>query len=245
LGFGHGPELIILLAIALIVLGPGKIPEVAQMLGKGIRELRKASSELQQTFDVNALMNPPEAPLEAPEAAPPPAVEVPVEHTIMPSPPEPISAVVASPAQPLPGPASADLAARPKRPRKRAVAAQSEAPIDALALEPLEVDPVSAVAPEDAAMAIAPGATAAKPRPARRRTAGAAPEGTAPEIEMASAVLAEASGTKAPTEANSASLDLGELVAVAPANSNGADRTAMTRRPRRKTTEPVTADTSA
>ena len=33
-GFGHGPELIIILVIALIFLGPGKIPEIAQMLGK-------------------------------------------------------------------------------------------------------------------------------------------------------------------------------------------------------------------
>ncbi|HEX6512614.1 MAG TPA: twin-arginine translocase TatA/TatE family subunit [Chloroflexota bacterium] len=68
-GFGHGPELIIILVIALIVLGPGKIPEIAQMLGKGIRELRQASADLQKTFDVNELINPP------PPAPTPPPVE--------------------------------------------------------------------------------------------------------------------------------------------------------------------------
>jgi len=42
-----GPlELIIVLVIALIVLGPGKLPDVGAALGKGIREFRKASSDL-------------------------------------------------------------------------------------------------------------------------------------------------------------------------------------------------------
>lgn len=69
-GLGHGPELIIVLVIALIVLGPGKIPEIAQMLGKGLRELRQASADLQKTFDVNELINP-----SPPTPPPPPAPE--------------------------------------------------------------------------------------------------------------------------------------------------------------------------
>jgi len=71
-GFGHGPELIIIVVIALIVLGPSKIPEVAQMLGKGIRELRQASSDLQKTFDVNELINPTPPPPPPIEASPAP-----------------------------------------------------------------------------------------------------------------------------------------------------------------------------
>jgi TatA/E family protein of Tat protein translocase len=40
------PELIIILIIALIVLGPGKLPDVAQSLGKSVREFRKAVSDV-------------------------------------------------------------------------------------------------------------------------------------------------------------------------------------------------------
>lgn len=40
------PELVIILIIALIVLGPGKLPEVGQALGRTIREFRRASNEL-------------------------------------------------------------------------------------------------------------------------------------------------------------------------------------------------------
>jgi sec-independent protein translocase protein TatA len=40
-----GPmELIIVLAIALIVLGPKKLPEVGKSLGKGLREFKEAMS---------------------------------------------------------------------------------------------------------------------------------------------------------------------------------------------------------
>lgn len=43
--FGIGtPELIVILVVALIVLGPQRLPEVARMLGKGLAELRKATS---------------------------------------------------------------------------------------------------------------------------------------------------------------------------------------------------------
>jgi len=38
--FGHLPELIIVLVIALIVFGPEKLPEVAGSMGKAIREIR-------------------------------------------------------------------------------------------------------------------------------------------------------------------------------------------------------------
>jgi sec-independent protein translocase protein TatA len=42
-----GPgELILILIIALVVLGPGKLPDVAASLGKGLREFRKAASDV-------------------------------------------------------------------------------------------------------------------------------------------------------------------------------------------------------
>jgi sec-independent protein translocase protein TatA len=45
-----GPwELILLLVIVLIIFGPGKLPDIGNAVGKGIREFRKASTELEQS----------------------------------------------------------------------------------------------------------------------------------------------------------------------------------------------------
>ena len=53
--FGIGlPELILIMAIALIVVGPEKLPELAKALGKGIVELRKAASSLKESFTEEA-----------------------------------------------------------------------------------------------------------------------------------------------------------------------------------------------
>lgn len=38
------PEIILILVIALVVFGPGKLPEAGKSLGKGISELRRALS---------------------------------------------------------------------------------------------------------------------------------------------------------------------------------------------------------
>ena len=49
--FGIGmPELLLILAIALIVLGPKKLPELARALGKGLAEFRRATDELKDEF---------------------------------------------------------------------------------------------------------------------------------------------------------------------------------------------------
>jgi len=49
--FGVGfPELVVILAVALIVLGPQRLPEVARMLGRAYGQLRRASEEFQQTI---------------------------------------------------------------------------------------------------------------------------------------------------------------------------------------------------
>ena len=45
--FGIGmPELLLILALALIVLGPKKLPELAKGLGSGIKEFKKATREV-------------------------------------------------------------------------------------------------------------------------------------------------------------------------------------------------------
>jgi sec-independent protein translocase protein TatA len=41
--FGLGaPELIIILVVALLIFGPGKLPEIGSAMGKGIRDFKKA-----------------------------------------------------------------------------------------------------------------------------------------------------------------------------------------------------------
>ena len=47
-GIGTG-EILLILILALIILGPGKIPEIARTLGRTIRAIKKASSDLSTT----------------------------------------------------------------------------------------------------------------------------------------------------------------------------------------------------
>ena len=46
------PEIIIILVIALIVIGPKKLPELAKSLGKGMSEFKKATQEIKGSLDV-------------------------------------------------------------------------------------------------------------------------------------------------------------------------------------------------
>ena len=84
------PELIIILVIALLVLGPGKLPEVGSALGKGIREFRKAASDVKDAASIEPVGTasadapvPPTAVASAPAAvaSPPAAVAPPLAAT--------------------------------------------------------------------------------------------------------------------------------------------------------------------
>ncbi len=56
--FGMGvPELILILAIALVVIGPKKLPGLAKSMGRAMREFKKATSELKQSMEIDELDN--------------------------------------------------------------------------------------------------------------------------------------------------------------------------------------------
>lgn len=59
--FGIGaPEFILIVIIGLVVFGPGKLPELARTIGKGMREFKKATNALTQA------LNAPDAPVNTP-----------------------------------------------------------------------------------------------------------------------------------------------------------------------------------
>ncbi|EFL51317.1 twin-arginine translocation protein, TatB subunit [Solidesulfovibrio fructosivorans JJ]] len=50
--FGIGStELVVILIVALIVIGPSKLPDLMRTLGKGMAEFRRMSSDVKSTFE--------------------------------------------------------------------------------------------------------------------------------------------------------------------------------------------------
>jgi len=92
-------HLILVLAIALIVIGPGKLPEVGSALGKTIREFRKATSDVQDAVKFDGA---PRQQAQAPMAQPAmqamvaaPAAAAPVAMVPVAQPVQPAQAVMA------------------------------------------------------------------------------------------------------------------------------------------------------
>jgi len=53
--FGIGmPEMLLILAIALIVIGPKKLPDLAKSLGRAFAEFKRATSELKESFEIDS-----------------------------------------------------------------------------------------------------------------------------------------------------------------------------------------------
>lgn len=73
--FGIGtPELIIILIVALIVIGPKKLPDIAKALGRALGEFRRATDELKENIDLASIESwsptTPPAPQHTPENKP-------------------------------------------------------------------------------------------------------------------------------------------------------------------------------
>lgn len=61
--FGIGmTELLVVLVIAIIFIGPSKLPDVAQALGRAMREFRRATDDLKSSIDLEAHVVSPEEP---------------------------------------------------------------------------------------------------------------------------------------------------------------------------------------
>jgi TatA/E family protein of Tat protein translocase len=83
--FGVGwTEILVILVVALLVLGPSKLPDIAKGLGKGIRDFRKAMSSL----DDDPTPAPPTA-WSTPATPPAPQPVPPASLTPPAAPPEP------------------------------------------------------------------------------------------------------------------------------------------------------------
>src|SRR5262245_64160457 len=90
--FNIGPgELIIVLIIALIVVGPGKLPDVGASLGKSIREFRKAATDVTDSTKLDSAA--PAAAAAAPAASAAPAAP----PQAAPAPAAPAAAVAPAP----------------------------------------------------------------------------------------------------------------------------------------------------
>ena len=102
--FGHWYLILIILAIALIVFGPARLPELGSGLGKAIREFRKGASEMTENLKDEVTKPPESASPAAGTTYPPVASVAPVEPPVPPVAPAaaPPMAPVAAPSAPPP-----------------------------------------------------------------------------------------------------------------------------------------------
>jgi sec-independent protein translocase protein TatB len=126
LGFG---EIVIILVLALVLLGPQKLPEVAKQLGKGLRDFKKASDDLKGQFEKEFYAD--ERKAERARIAPPTA-----GHPVPTAPPGPVPVAAADN---VPGLEAALAEPAPPAP---ALPAEPAPPAAATPLEEPPVEPI-------------------------------------------------------------------------------------------------------
>jgi Tat protein translocase TatB subunit len=74
-------EMLVIGIVALLVFGPSKLPELGRMVGRFLREFRRASDEFRSTVETNLHLN-------DPDPLPAPPIETPAPTTAAPLPSE-------------------------------------------------------------------------------------------------------------------------------------------------------------
>jgi len=105
-----GPgELLLIAIIAIIFIGPGRLPDVGAALGKSIREFRKASSDITEATRIDTSpLPPPSAPAATAAPAAAPVATAAPAPTPEPSVPTPTASTVPAPIAAPPDPAADD-----------------------------------------------------------------------------------------------------------------------------------------
>jgi sec-independent protein translocase protein TatB len=125
LGFG---EILIILVLALVLLGPQRLPDVAKQLGKGLREFKKATDDLKQQFESELYTEETRAAPRPSLVPPTPAAAAPLQSagTAPAATAENVPGLEAATAEPMkpsapaPAPSAAPAAAPPSEPPKTA-----------------------------------------------------------------------------------------------------------------------------
>jgi sec-independent protein translocase protein TatA len=99
-------EMLLIGVIALLVFGPGKLPELGRMVGRAMREFRRASDDFRQTVETNLHINDLDPIIQPPvPETPAPAIEattaLPSESETAPAFEGSVAAAVAEPAEPF------------------------------------------------------------------------------------------------------------------------------------------------
>jgi sec-independent protein translocase protein TatA len=82
-------EMLVIGVLALLVFGPSKLPELGRMVGRAMREFRRASDEFRATVETNLHINDPDPPPPEPVAATPePEAPAPLPSELEPITPE-------------------------------------------------------------------------------------------------------------------------------------------------------------
>lgn len=79
-------EMLVIGVLALLVFGPSKLPELGRMIGRAMREFRRASDEFRTTVETNLQINEPDPPAPIASTVPaPPGETAPAPPSALPS----------------------------------------------------------------------------------------------------------------------------------------------------------------